>query len=137
MRQKVLFNTSSERLRVPTMVYSTFLKLLTIFSQMPPGCGALSGLNLHLMPLCESSAAMLILFQFSIHSRSFFSAPIKLVPISHQIIAGVPGRETNRSLTITQEQLSVDGTTSTWTARVFRKVKRNPHLFSVVQRTVT
>ena len=46
-------------------------------------------------------------------------------------------RDTNRSTPITQELVSVDVTTSTWTARVVRQVKRTPHLFSVVRRTVT
>ena len=87
--------------------------------------------------LRASLAAMLSVFQFSIHSRSSFSAPMKFVPLSDQIIAGVPRRETNRSTPILQELVSMDGTTSTWTARVVRQVKRNPHLFSVVRRTVT
>ena len=140
-RQKVVFNTSSVRRRVPRIVYSTLLKLRTNLSQMPPWCGALGGLNLHLMPLRARSAAMLSVFHFSTHSRSSFSAPMKFVPLSYllsyQIIAGVPRRETNRSTPITQELVSMDGTTSTWTARVVRQVKRNPHLFSVVRRTVT
>ena len=40
---------------------------------------------------------MLTTFHFSILSRSSFSAPIKLVPLSDQIMAGVPLRDTNRS----------------------------------------
>ena len=59
-----MFNTSSVRRRVPRMVYSTLLKLWTNFSQMPPWCGALDELNLHLMPLCASSAAMSSVFHF-------------------------------------------------------------------------
>ena len=84
------------------MVYSTLLKLRTNLSQMPPWCGALGGLNLYLMPLCASWAAMLSVFYFSIYSRSSSSAPMKLVPLSDQIIAGVPRRETNRSTLIKQ-----------------------------------
>ena len=109
--------------------------LRTNFSKIPPWCGALGGLNLHLMPLYASSAAMLSVFHFSIHSRSSFSAPINFVPLSDQILAGVPRQETNRSTLITQELVYMDGTTSTWTARVVSQVKRNPHLFSVVRRT--
>ena len=52
-------------------------------------------------------------------------------------MAGVPLRDTNRSTPITQELVSMDVTISTWTARVVRQVKRKPHLFSVVRRTVT
>ena len=74
---------------------------------------------------------------FSILSRSSFSAPIKLVPLSNQIMACVPLRDTNSSTPITQELVSMDVTISTWTARVVRQVKRKPHLFSVVRRTVT
>ena len=136
-RQKVVFNTSSVRRRVPRIVYSILLKLRTNISQMPLWCGALGGLNLHLMPLRAISTAMLSVFHFSIHSRSSFSAPMKFVPLSDQIIAGVPQLETNRSTPITQELVFMDRTTSTWTARVVRQVKRNPHLFSVVRRTVT
>ena len=76
-RQKVVFNTSSVRRRVPRIVYSTLLKLRTNLSHMPPWCGALGGLNLHLMPLCASSVAMLSVIHFSTHSRSSFSAPMK------------------------------------------------------------
>ena len=65
-RQKVVFNTSSVRRRVPRMVYSNLLKLRTNLSQMAPWCGALGGLNLQLMPVCASSSAMLIVFHFSI-----------------------------------------------------------------------
>ena len=82
-----MFNTSSKRRRVPRMVYSTLVKLRTNLSQMPTWCGALGGLNLHLMPLCASSAAMLSVFHFSIPSRSSFSAPMKFVPLSYRIIA--------------------------------------------------
>ena len=38
---------------------------------------------------------------------------------------------------ITQEPMSMDGTTSSWTARVVKQVERYPQLFSVVRWTVT
>ena len=136
-RHKVVFNTSSVRRGVPRMVYSNLLKLRNNRSQMPTWRGALGGLNLQLMRLFISSAAMLIVFYFSIHSQRFFSAPIKFAPLSDQIIVGVLRQERNHSTPITQELVSMDGTTSTWTARVVRQVKRNPHLFSVVRRTVS
>ena len=120
-RQKVVFNTSSVRRRVPRIVYSTLLKLRTNLSLTPPWCGALGGLNLRLMPLCASSVAMLSVFHFSIQSRSSFSAPMKLVPLSDQFIAGEPRRETKRSTPITHELVSMDGTTSTSTAQVVRR----------------
>ena len=60
------------------------------------------------MPLCASSA-MIIVFHFSLHSRSSSSASMKFVPLSEQIIAGVPRRETNRSTTNAQERTSVHG----------------------------
>ena len=69
--------------------------------------------------------------------RSSFCAPIKLVPLSDQIMAGVPLRDTNRSTPITQELVSMVVTILTWTARVVRQMNRKPHLFSVVRRTVT
>ena len=85
----------------------------------------------------RSSAAMLTTFNFSILSGSSFSAPIKLVPLSDRIMEGVPLRDTNGSTPITQELVSMDVTISTWTERVVRQVKRKPHIFSVVRRTVT
>ena len=45
---------------------------------------------------------------------------MKFVPLSDQVTAGVPRRETNRSTPITQELVSLDGTTSTWAARVVK-----------------
>ena len=123
-RQKAVFKTSSLRRRVPSMVYSTLSKLRTILSQMSSWCGALDGLNLHLIPLCAISAAMSIVFQFSIRSRSSFSTPIKFVPLSDQILTDVPRQKTNRLTPIIQEQVSKDETISTWTARVdkWRKI---------------
>ena len=44
---------------------------------------------------------------------------------------------TNSSTPKIQGLVSMDVTISTWTARVVRQVKMNPHLFSVVRRTVT
>ena len=89
------------------------LKLRTSLSHMPPWCGALGWLNLHLMPLWASSAAILKVFHFSMFSRSSFSATTKLVPLSDQIMAGVPRRATKRSTLITHELASIDGTIST------------------------
>ena len=136
-RQKVVCSTSSVRRCVPRIVYNTRLKLRTNLSQLPPWCGALGGLNLHFIPLWASSAAMLTTFHFSLLSRSSFCAPIKLVPLSDQIMAGVPLRDTNRSTPIAQELVSMDLTISTWTARVVRQVKRKPHFLSVVRWTIS
>ena len=55
---------------------------------------------------------------------------MKFVSLSIQIIAGVPRRETNRSNPITQELLSMDGTTLTWTARIVRQEEKSPPLLS-------
>ena len=68
---------------------------------------------------------------FWILSQSF------LVSFSDQIMAGVRLRNTNHSTPTTQELVSIDATISIRTARVVRQVKRKPHLFSVVRRTVT
>ena len=57
---------------------------------MPPWCRTLGGSNVHLRPLYASSAAMLIVFHFSIPSRSSFSAPIKFVPLSDKITGRTP-----------------------------------------------
>ena len=95
------------------------------------------GLNLHFIPLRASSAAILTKFHFSTISRGSFSAPIKLVPLSDQIMAGVPQRDTNCSNLITQELVSMDVTISTRTARVGRQVKRKPHFSSVLRRLVS
>ena len=59
-----------------------------------------------------------------------FSAPTKFVPLSDQIVLGVPRRAMNRSMPMTQELVSRDGTNSRCTALVVRQVKRNRHLFS-------
>ena len=79
------------------MVKRICLKLRTSLSPMPPWFGALGGLILHSRPLWASSAALLTVFHFSILLRSYFSAPTKLLPLSDQMIAVVPRRETNRS----------------------------------------
>ena len=63
--------------------------------------------------------------------KSFLSLAIKLVPLFDQRTDGVPRRAANRSIPITQLLVSIDGTTSKWTARVVRQVKRNPQRFSV------
>ena len=67
----------------------------------------------------------------------FFLHSNKLKPLSDQILASVPLRDTNHLTRITQELVSMDVTISTWTSRVVRKVKRNPHTFPVERRTVT
>ena len=55
----------------------------------------------------------------------------KLVPLSDQRSDGVPRRAANRSIPMTQLLVSIDSTTSKWTARVVRQVKRKPQRFSV------
>ena len=73
------------RRRVPTMVYSTLLKLRPNFFQMPSWCGAFGGLNLHLMPLCAISArGNMERVLFLKHSRSLFAAPMKFVSSSEK-----------------------------------------------------
>ena len=59
-----------------------------------------------------------------------FSAPTELVPLSDQVVLGVPRRAMSRSMPMTQELVSRDGTISRCTALVVRQVKRNPSFFS-------
>ena len=63
--------------------------------------------------------------------KQFFFGATKLVPLSDQITQGMPRRETNLSIPMTQLLVSIDGKTSKWTARVVRQVKKNPHRFFV------
>ena len=63
------------------------------------------------MPLCMSDSGASA-FQFLMHIRSSFSAPIKFVPLSDQIIEGVPRLEKKRSIATTHELVSMDGTNS-------------------------
>ena len=51
-------------------------------------------------------------FQFLMHRRSSFSAPTKFVPLPDQIIEGVPRLAIKRSISITHELVSMDGTNS-------------------------
>ena len=51
--------------------------------------------------------------------------------IFDQIMADVLLCDTKRSKPITQELVSLDATISTWTARVVRQVKSNPHPFLI------
>ena len=51
-------------------------------------------------------------FQFLMHRRSSFSAPIKFGPLSDQIVEGVPRLEIKRSIAITHEVVSMDVTNS-------------------------
>ena len=79
--------------------------------------------------LFKWNLAMLAIFQFSILSRSCFSAPIKLLPLYDQIMAVVPLNHRNTSIPITKELVSMNVNISTETARVERQVKRNPMFY--------
>ena len=63
------------------------------------------------MPLCTSDSGASA-FQVLMHRRSSFSAPTKFVPLSDQIVEGVPRLEIKRSIAITHELVSMDGTNS-------------------------
>ena len=52
------------------------------------------------------------MFQFSMHRIGSFSAPTKFVPLTDQIIEGVPRLETKRSIVITNELVSIVRTNS-------------------------
>ena len=122
MRQKVVCNTSFMRERMPKRVHNTHLKLNTNFSQttVPPECGTLCALSLHFIHLIAKSDVMLTLFHFLILSPSSFVAPIKLVQLSNQIMAGVPLRDKEFSPPIKQDLVSMDVPMLTWTARLVR-----------------
>ena len=109
-RPKAVFKTSSMRLRVPRMAYTTLWKLWNKFTQMPLYSSVLGKVNLHLMSFCASSAAMLSMFNFSINSRSSFSAPIKFVLLTDQIVLGVTRLEMHHCNSSAQ-LVSMDGST--------------------------
>ena len=99
--------------------------------------GALGGLNFHLFRFFKSASLRTCSFQLLILYMSSFSLATKFVPLSDQITDGVPRRAHNRAIPITQLLVSMLGTTTKWTARVVRQVKRKPHLFSVNRLTDT
>ena len=69
--------------------------------------------------------------------NSSFSLAPKFVPLLDQIADGIPQRTQNSYDSITQLLVSIMGTTSKWTARVVRQVKRKPQRFSMDRLTVT
>ena len=64
------------------------------------------------------------------HTRCSFSAPTKFIPLSDQIIEGVPRLEIKRSIAITLELVSIDETNSMWIPRAVKQVNRKPQHFS-------
>ena len=50
---------------------------------------------------------------------------VKFVPFSDQITSGTPRLDTNISIPITQLLMSIEGTTSKWTARVVKQLQLN------------
>ena len=61
------------------------------------------------MLLCTSDSGAFA-FQLLMHRRSYFSAPIKFVPLSDQIIEGVPRLEIKHSIDITPELVPMEQT---------------------------
>ena len=76
-----------------------------------------------------SGNAMLTAFHFAMLSWSSLSTPIKLIPLSEQIMLGFPKREQNHSIPITHELASRHGPISKWTARVKKTNEEESQLF--------
>ena len=89
------------------------------------------------MPLCTSDSGVSA-FQFLMHRRSSFSAPSKFVPLSDQIIEDVIRLEVKRSIAISNELVSMDGTKSLdRIAQVVNQLNRKPQRFSEDRQKVT
>ena len=125
-KQSVVPNTSSVTRLLPRLSYTTRFTLRTL-----PG-----GLNFQVTPLCAKMVESMP-FQLLMQASCSFSAPTKFVPLSDQIVLGVPRRAMNHSMLMTQELVPRDGIISRCTALVVRQVKRNHNLFSVFLRTGT
>ena len=136
MGHKVERSTSSVRRRVPRIAYNTPLKLRTNLSQIPPWCGALVGLNLHFMPLWATSASTLTMFHFWTISRSSFTVPIKLVPLSAKSLRVYPYVYPYGLLVLNSHNTRTglhNVTIWKWTTRVVRQVKTNSLFFSEIR----
>ena len=95
------------------------------------------GLNCHLIPFCDILLAIVRWFKALKQADNSFPAPVKSVPLSDYRNRDVPLHAMNLSIPITQELLSIEFTTSIWSARVVTHVKGNPQRFSVERLTAT
>ena len=136
-KQNVVVKISSVSRRFPRIARKMCLKLLTIRSQTPPWWGALGGFNFHWIRYLTSVSDKVCWFQVDTFCTNSFSLATKFVPLSDHKTDGTPRRAANLSIPITQLLVSLDGTTSKWTALVVKQVNRNPHRFSVDLFTAT
>ena len=70
-RHKVVDSRSSVGVLCSTIASIVFLQILTIRSQLPPKCGASSGLNFHFVCFWAEDCAISDWFHAAIHYRGF------------------------------------------------------------------
>ena len=113
-------SSSNVSLVSPTTTFRCFLKLLTTASHRPQKCGACSGMNIHCvfwlsqqLDIDESRTILLI----------SLAAPMKFVPLSPHMVAGMPLRATNLHNVVIKASVVNSVTASKCTALTDRHTK--------------
>ena len=108
-----MFNSTDEALPIAAMMWCTEeIEISGYIFMRKDGWS-------HVLPVLETG-------------KKFLFCKTKLAPPSDQKLLDEPQRAAKRSMHITHEMVSSDGTTSNSTALTMRLVKRKPHLFSVL-----
>ena len=83
-------------------------------------------LNCHLIFTCDSWLAIFLRYKDLKQADNCFSAPVRMVLLSHHRTCGELLQAMNISVPTTQEMVSIEFSTSIWCARVVTHVQSNP-----------
>ena len=124
----------------PINKWKTFLKLLISPSRTPPWCDSFGGVNFHLIQFASRVSVKTFWFQWSCCSTfRFHCNKVHSIVRPYDRRNASPGDKlftahhtTAHHKPFTAHQLvTLDGTSSKWTARVVKQVKRNPQRLTV------